>query len=1045
MSRRKNHSSGNYEDVIAPELLQQSRDYSEFDDMIPDVETLKGMISSDENVSEIAFSDDDEIIGMDEGDDEEELNGDDIGPGEDIDGDSSAPPSFAFQYEDAAESSDEENDPFDSEFEDEEDIPLRELMREASNFKSKARKRKRKGGFGALMRKLRKEGDMDPEIKKLLSDANEAFVRSDFKVATNLYTEVIRKDSKNFSAYKTLGEICRMQNRLNTCSNLWVLAAHFHPWDHEFWSTNGELSTELGHLLQAIYCYGKAITAATSQWNNQKGNKKLRKTLNHYIFQRAILYNMTGKYRKAAENLQGLLAQEFDENVLRELAEVLMKQKRVNEAISLYTKQLDDAVAYRLNKKRTKGASLTKLKWEPNFDWSALNILAELYVNIGSWSTGLKTVRNVSRWIQHREDQTFWSEVPDDSEFDVRRFENPKFQQLSQQEKVKDYEELPVDMRVRIGIFRLNLKNYDEALRHFRYILRGDPERYSDLLWDIGSALEVHHLHSDALSFFTRLYELRSNHSPDLFHAMAKCYREIENYEDAAEMYWKVLEEEPDNLEAKTSLAEILFLTGDSETATKLFLESKKQRAQAIANGDVEVEDDEEKDTQNEDDNDGTLPMEGQALIRGLQSKGKPKKTKKKKEAFTAVEWEEMEQRSKSRVHEKFTRANRLLPGVAENDPFAVNAWLDLAGELVEIFAACRVFYSSDRAKKFAAGLRKRQSNLDIDQRLLRMTYLEEEMLLNKELTQIKPPEREFRGVPFAEWYNLFLRYSLMLAKWENAGDDAMLVQEMAKHINVFNTNKETESVITLVGLSIGLMLADYDIISSQLRILQNLFQFSPKVLKTFVASYSTGQDSALLFADTSNQKYILRQLKAYDSLKEHKKITGMATITNKQVDTSKAHPILAHVYSTFLFVNRSYQSSLAYELRTVTDYKKDPTVMLTIALAHIHRSMQRLTMNRHFQIVQGITYLMEYRRLRIEQGGTVYEDMECAYNFGRSFHQLGLLSIAVPFYEQVLAMSDVDPKYDLKMDTAYNLFLIYNYNGNPVLANQIMNKYLTV
>lgn len=65
-----------------------------------------------------------------------------------------------------------------------------------------------------------------------------------------------------------------------------------------------------------------------------------------------------------------------------------------------------------------------------------MNILAELFLKLAvSEVDGIKTIKKCARWIQRRESQTFWDHVPDDSEFDNRRFKNSTFDSLLAAEK----------------------------------------------------------------------------------------------------------------------------------------------------------------------------------------------------------------------------------------------------------------------------------------------------------------------------------------------------------------------------------------------------------------------------------------------------------------------------------------------------------------------------------------------------------------------------------------------------------------------------------
>lgn len=75
----------------------------------------------------------------------------------------------------------------------------------------------------------------------------------------------------------------------------------------------------------------------------------------------------------------------------------------------------------------------------------------------------------------------------------------------------------------------------------------------------------------------------------------------------------------------------------------------------------------------------------------------------------------------------------------------------------------------------------------------------------------------------------------------------------------------------------------------------------------------------------------------------------------------------------------------------------------------------------------------------------------EVYYNYGRFFHQLGLLPTAVYYYKLVLNLPQsrlVKENEDLlclKHETAYNLHLIYMRSGNPDLAKWYLDRYLVV
>ena len=72
--------------------------------------------------------------------------------------------------------------------------------------------------------------------------------------------------------------------------------------------------------------------------------------------------------------------------------------------------------------------------------------------------------------------------------------------------------------------------------------------------------------------------------------------------------------------------------------------------------------------------------------------------------------------------------------------------------------------------------------------------------------------------------------------------------------------------------------------------------------------------------------------------------------------------------------------------------------------------------------------------------------EQEACYNFGRAAHQLGLLHVALPFYERALA-AELRPESssaDLRREAAHNLVLIYRHTGATGLARQVMREHLS-
>lgn len=920
---------------------------------------------------------------------------------------------------------------------------FRNALREVKNFRTISKKKgpkKVKSGLAALRRRIRRT-EVTPEIKVLLSKANEAFVDNDLDAALKWYSEVIKKDRNNFSAYKSLGEIYRMNNDLNKCSNIWLLAAHLNPGDTDFWKTVAELSVELGHFKQGIYCYRRAITAS--------GGKDY-----DAIFSRACLYREVHKFKRASSaliRLRSLLP--HDSRIVRELAKVYVEENRVNDAISLYTKILDDNVKYRKLLDKGENVELDNIL----FEWSELNILSELYASKAAWVLGIKSLRQISRWIQERESQSFWDDnLDNDIEFDDRRNDDARFQKLKRHEKSLDYT-LPIDIRVQLGIFRLNNKNEDEALSHFAILLEQEIEDTPDLFYKVGMELESFALYKDALEFLIPLSYYEEYNTSELVGTIAKCLRETEDFENAKETYIRLLDYDPENVELKVALAECYFYLGNIDSANILYKEARLQRSKekaASAKSNLTshedpkklFEDDEDEDVEEAEDIVGT-----QAIIQDIPLKSR----RKKKIVYTEEELQTMSVKSELRTKKQYGRSMKLLVQLEtlkhkskknESDEFSLKTlagiWIEMVSDLIEIFAMYKWFFSSEKAKKFNMKLRLRTAKLGIDEKISRMKYLQKEIILSQHFLSMPFPKQEFKGLTYDQWYELFAKYALFIAEFENDIENSSAIFEIIKQVNVFKGN---ELATSLIGLSIGILTSNTSFISTQTRNIMNDHQFAIDGLRLYLSSIITTYQMEMEYADAPSQKFMLRQIKAFDYLKSDDKdnVVGKANITKTNVDVTKEHFLINYIYASYLFTNKSYYSAIIYLLKLYQVYPNNPDLLLLLALSNFHRSVQRKTLNTSFQILQGLTFLVEY--IKSKDQNDIYNQMEAFYNVGRSFHLLGLDHLATKFYERVLEIEVDDPSYDLKWEAAHNLCIIYNLNQNYKEAEKIMDKYLVI
>ena len=96
--------------------------------------------------------------------------------------------------------------------------------------------------------------------------------------------------------------------------------------------------------------------------------------------------------------------------------------------------------------------------------------------------------------------------------------------------------------------------------------------------------------------------------------------------------------------------------------------------------------------------------------------------------------------------------------------------------------------------------------------------------------------------------------------------------------------------------------------------------------------------------------------------------------------------------------------------------------------------------------------HVQEYARHR-------EHEQEAAYNMGRAAHHLGLLHLAVQYYQKCLnsnsdgceedlqsaGQQQQHPHVGLKREAAFNLSLIYRLTGADKLAAQVLRQHVSI
>ncbi|EMR08474.1 hypothetical protein PNEG_03302 [Pneumocystis murina B123] len=886
---------------------------------------------------------------------------------------------------------------------------FQEDLRIASGFKkNKGRSKGRRG-----------VADMEPseEVKCLLGYANQAFASGDFSEALKTLQEIIRIDSNVFAAWQTLGEVHRERGNIDKCLGAWISAAHLKPKDADLWLTCAKLSQDAQLWDQADYCYNRAIHARPADVDA--------------IWDRAVLARDRGRTKKAIDCFKSLLGiVPNDMSVIRQLARLYFQTSQVSEGIALYEK----AVEYYL-------CFPAPFKDKCGLNWNELHIMSELYIADKRWKQCVYNVKYIARWLRGRKSEDFWDNYSDDREWD--NDDERRKTVLHSFSEDKTLYNMPMELRVKLGICRIHMGDIGEGLRHFEVLdSNHDLEKNTDLIFDAANALTEKKLYYEALRFYSRLIECDTVNGPELCFSMGKCYRAINDLEAAEECFKEISSNSEKHIESLVQLADIYQITGRREEA--LDVVNKVIRYQQNENSTV-------AEVQEESQN--ITPRSTFIIDTKIPKDRISKKISLKPSLNERIA---IEMRRTEHILFKWQKLNIVRDKMLQGDPHAVNEWLDTAGDMVDEFRNVRGFYPSEKSTKFKGVIsvaKRRMQKMEINQKLKVMANrLQESLEFSDDESYrentVNNDVNEFRGLTFDTWFYIFMQYAICLTKHDDFLD-ALEVIKAAMSANVFYQSHERLNKMHVTRLACSFWSKQYSIVAEECRYFSNLYKFRSDGYRLYFVAMPTGEAMLHYSANSALQKYLLRQIKSIDSAMSEKNKDSLSINKNENDSYIPTHynVVLLVSYGHVMICSRSYVQALNYYGRAYALAPLDPLISLSIGMAYLHRAMQRQSNNRQYQILQGMTFLFRYYELRKSMG--VYEHQEAEFNIARAFHQLGLTHLAIPYYKRVLSLIVSDSfenvYFDLRRHAVYNLSLIYVTSGNLSYARNLVDTHFSI
>lgn len=319
-------------------------------------------------------------------------------------------------------------------------------MRPVRSNSKGGRGRDRGGVQPELPKKGIKRGQRKPlepsvEFKALHSQATMAFIDNDYEEAEQLALKAIGVNPEMFPAHSLLSEVHMARGYpAKALAALWN-GAHTRPRDTQVWLRVAQLILERGGedrnsaARDALYCFNRIIAVDS---NDVKARH-----------QRAALHRDLKNHGKAAYDYEYLLKQfPHETTILRLLAETYIDLDDVDKAMAHYNHSL----AY---------YQLEEPKQVTSVSWSDINVYAELYAIKRQYAKGIAQIKSLSRWLLGRGGDIFWGPFDiDDREWDIedepRRILADGFT-AGQHDAASYGNGLPIELRIKLGIYRLNM------------------------------------------------------------------------------------------------------------------------------------------------------------------------------------------------------------------------------------------------------------------------------------------------------------------------------------------------------------------------------------------------------------------------------------------------------------------------------------------------------------------------------------------------------------------------------------------------------------
>ncbi|KAF2219185.1 hypothetical protein BDZ85DRAFT_206535 [Elsinoe ampelina] len=927
---------------------------------------------------------------------------------------------------------------------------------------SRPRGRPRGGRGSGRGKKGRPPGPAQPAdpgaaFKELQAKATQKFLAGEYEEAAELARQAVQMNPEVFAAHSLLSEILQAQGMAKDSLSALVTGAHTKR-DPELWYHLSKKTLDLAgddptpqSLDAAAYCLSCAIRLNSQDYDAR------RERLNLILRVYQMTNNASAAARARNECRHMLKLRPEDILVAREHAELAVMSRadsEIRKAKMLY----DEAMKLQLEN------NVSGLDQDEDEQWNHALVYVGMVERIDGHAAAIQQFKILARRIQQRQDQTFWDDFDDDREFDVdnqsRKDEVEEYDMLKQTATADDpilNPNLPIDMRVKLGLYRLALEDHhqDEALRHFQYLLNeaDNVAEVADLFRDVADALKESDCTDEAIQFYEPLQDVPDTLDLAYYTNLAKCYVKSGQEIEAEECFKIVIENNSDDVEAKVALAKLYEKQDRSAEALPLITnvirmgrhDALKKSKVTIPRKEIRAEErkrEQELQQQAEAEENDIILREAMETAQNSIVDQLPLDRPRRLGGISTVALERQQKiaeqlrvmkSASERIHANYETMKSCTAEMEDGDEDAIAIWKSAITGMLDEFKACKYHYTGVKEKQIGFQGYGRQTKLLTEMEAMRNRLEQGLNGISTAMGDVIPDN--FHDIHHSTWLDLFCNLALQQAR---EGDDKACYATLnsAADINIFHFNDHYLHRLSATSLACALHLNDEVRINEVTRHFMTIHMFSPTSYDIFVAAFRFHVGPTTWFNASPTQKFLMRSVKQFDfhNLPVHKRADWPLTKGEKAAMTSSGRkpvgwpgtpdlsPNLLALYGHIMAATQTWTGALNYYFRALAMRPKDPTLLLCIGSAYVMGSMKRQSDNRHWMVMQGLGFLGQYKRVRRgmaeEKGNSLYLQ-EAEFNVARAWHFLGLTHLAIRGYRECLRLSRlIERERESRMET---------------------------